>query len=418
MKRLLILLCACIVLGGFLVYQMQNDSGYVLIVWGETSVEMSIWFGLAVLLAAFFVLYLLVTMIRGGFRGIHATKQKITGYSSAKAQQQTIAGLIDFIEGDWAPAHKKLTRAAKKVSAPIINYLVAARCAYEMNNEQEVLQLLHRAEKSTHQSELAVALTQARMQLSNQQFEQALATLARAEKLNPNHNVVLTLQQQVYVALKDWAALKKCLPKLHQKKIGTVEQRYHLEQTLYQECMIESVEKNKTLSLDERFSALQKVWGATPKHFQKDKKIISIYVDALIALQKYDLVEAILSQALTQQWCDKWVEQYGLIVSSQPEQQLKKAEKWQKIESKNAVLQLTLGRLCLQNQQWGRAKDFFMASLALQAKADTYAELARLYVYLGAEKESQEYDHKGLLCSVNALVAVPALDRGVGASQA
>ena len=359
MKRLLILLCACVVLGGFLVYQMQNDSGYVLIVWGDTSVEMSIWFGLAILLAVLFVLYLVITMIRGGFRGIYATKQKITGYSSGKAQQQTIAGLIDFIEGDWSPAHKKLTRAAKKVSSPIINYLVAARCAYEMNNEQEVLQLLHQAEKSTHQSELAVALTQARMQLSNQQFEQALATLARAEKINPNHHVVLTLQQQVYVALKDWAALKKCLPKLHQKKIGSVEQRYHLEQTLYQECMMDCIVKNVSSSLEDKFSTLQQCWDATPKHFRKDKKIISTYADELIILKKYDVAETVLSQALSKQWSDDWVEQYGLIVSAQPEQQLKKAEKWQKIESKKCGSTINTRTLMFAESTMGSSERFF-----------------------------------------------------------
>lgn len=411
MKRLLLLLCGCLVLGAFLVYQMQNDSGYVLIVWGETSIEMSIWFGLAVLLAMLFILYVVITVIRGGFRGVSATKQKITGYSSGKAQQQTIAGLIDFIEGDWSPAHKKLTRAAKKVTSPIINYLVAARCAYEMNNEQEALQLLHQAEKSASQSDLAVALTQARMQLSNQQFEQALATLARAETLNPNHTVVLSLQQQVYVALKDWKALKQCLPKFHQKKVGSVEQRYHLEQTLYQECMADTIEKNQLASAEEKYAALQKSWDETPKHFQKDKAIVSAYVNELMALKKYDLAEEVLSRNIKNQWCDKWVEMYGLIVSTRPEQQLQNAEKWKKIESKNATLQLTLGRLCLQNKQWGRAKDFFLESLRLQPQAATYAELARLYRFLGDEKESQESDHQGLLHSVDALVAVPTLEQ-------
>jgi HemY protein len=412
MKRLLLLLCACLVLGAFLVYQMQNDSGYVLVVWGDTSIEMSIWFGLALLLALLFVLYIVITMIRGGFRGIHATKQKITGYSSGKAQQQTIAGLIDFIEGDWSPAHKKLTRAAKKVSSPIINYLVAARCAYEMNNEQEALQLLHKAEKSTAQSDLAVALTQARMQLSNQQFEQALATLARAEKLNPNHTVILTLQQQVYVALKDWPALKRCLPRLHQKKIGSVEQRYHLEKTLYQECMADGIEKSQSGSTEEKYTALQKSWNDTPKHFQKDKKIISRYVNELIALKKYDLAEDMLSRNIQKQWCDEWVATYGLIVSSQPEMQLKKAEKWQKDEAKNASLQLALGRLCLQNNQWGRAKDFLLESLRLQPQVAAYAELARLYRFLGAEEDGQKSDHQGLLYAVDALVEVPALAHG------
>jgi HemY protein len=410
MMRLFLWVCVCLVVGGFLAYQIQQGSGYVLVVMGDTSIEMSVWFALMALFVLLVVAYILLVVIRGGFRGVHAAQQKIVGYSASKAQQQTVGGLIDFIEGDWAPAQKKLTRAAKNVSSPIINYLAAARCAYEMDKEQDALQLLHLAEKSADNSGLAVALTQARMQLSNQQYEQALATLARAEKINPKHNVVLTLQQQVYVALKDWTALKTLLPSLHQKKIGSVKQRYQLERTLYTEWFTEKVTKNKLLADNDKTAELAKSWSAIPEHFQKDETILSVYANELLMLKKHDDAEAILMKGLSQQWCDQWAEMYGLIVSSSPEKPLKNAEKWLKSESKNPVLLLTLGRLCLQNKQWGRAKDFFSQSITLRATADAYAELARLQHFLGADKDSQESSRQGLLHSVNTLVAVAELE--------
>lgn len=406
MMRNFLLFCAFIVAGSFLVYQVQQGSGYVLVVWGETSIEMSLWFGLAVLLLFVFALYLVITIIRSGFLGIDSARQKIAGYSSQKAQQKTIAGLIAFIEGDWSSAHRQLTRAAKKVSSPIINYLAAARCAYEMGNEQEALQLLHSAEKSTQNSELAVALTQVRMQLSNQQFEQALAILSRASKLSPNHNVILKLQQKVYIALKDWAALKKLLPKLHQQDIGSVKERYHLEKMLYRELLAEQVHKNKRLPEEEKFSALSQCWKSLPNHFQQDEQVVTVYVSELVDLQKYSEAKAVLEKSLRKSLNNEWIKLYGLITCTDKKAELIHAEKWLTVEPKNATVLLAVGRLCLQNQQWGRAKDFFKASLSLDAQAETYAELARLQNFLGEKEESQQAYQAGLLSTASTLVDI------------
>lgn len=406
MTRLYLLLCVCLVLGGVLVYQMQHDSGYFLLVWGNYSVEMSIWFFLAFLLVVFYITYISLVIVRGSFKSIHATKEKFSSYSANKAQQQTLVGLIAFIEGDWKVAHRKLTRAARHSSSPIINYLAAARCAFELNDEQAASQLLHSAEKSATDSGLAVALTQARMQLSGGQYEQALATLARAESISPNHSVVLSLLQQVYVAVKDWDALKKLLPKLHKGNMGSVKERYHLEKNLYQQCFFAVIEKNKTKNDEEKLSAIHQCWIETPEHFQQDEAILSAYVGELIALKKYALAEIATTKGLSKQWCDHWVLLFGFIHSLHPESALKKAERWLKTNEKNAILQLTLGRLCLQNKQWGRAKDFFLESLRIEKRSDTYAELARLQAFLGEEKESQESHRQGLLHAVDSLIEI------------
>jgi HemY protein len=415
MMRLFLLLCSALVVGGGVVYLIQQGSGYVLLVWGDTSVEMSMWFGLMVFIVAALVLSVCFAIIRGGIRGVNSTTQKIVGRSLERAQQQTISGLIDFIEGDWMPAHKKLIRSAKKVPAPIINYLAAARCAYELGHKQEALQLLHDAEKSTDKSanhgELAIALTQARMQLSSQQFEQALAILTRAAEKNPNHNVVLSLQQQVYIALKDWGALKRLLPKLHQQNIGSIEQRYHLEQRLYRELFNECLSKNKTQKEAARYVAIKQCWKTLPAHFRQDEVILTAYAHELFALHKNEEVESVLLVGLNREWRDQWVTLYGLIPSVDKEQSLKNAEKWLKTQAKNPSLLLALGRLCLQNQQWGRAKDFLKESLSLQEKPETYAELARLYDYLGEVKASQEASRKGLLRLTNTLVTVEGFER-------
>ncbi|ODS23227.1 hypothetical protein AB835_10030 [Candidatus Endobugula sertula] len=407
MMRLLLLFCAALVIGGLFVYQVQQGSGYILIVWGKTSIEMSVWFGVFAAIGMIFMLWLCIYLVIGSLRGLSSTKQKIVGYSEHKAQQQTMVGLIHFIEGNWLSAYNKLTRSAKKMSAPIINYLAAASCAYKMGNEQDALQLLHRAEKSTVNSGLAVALTQARMQLSNQQYEQALATLERAVKIKPLHPVVLALQQQVYEALNDWASMKKLLPKLHQQNIGSLKQRYYLEQKLRQALLADVISKKIELGNEEKYEALNQYWKKVPANFQQDCVLLSSYARELMALRKYDQAESLLAKSLKRQWHDEWAELYGLLQTSKPEKALKTAEPWLTTSrEKNPILLLALGRLCLQCKQWGRAKDFFKQSLELQTSPETYAELARLQKYLGEDKNSQDVYRLGLLSSVKNLATV------------
>lgn len=392
--------CLCLVLGSVLVYQMQQGSGYVLLVWGKTSIEMSLWFGLIVLLLVVAVIWLLLYVLRGSLRGLVSAKNKLVNYSSHRAQEHTTEGLIHFIEGDWLPAYKKLTRSASKVTSPIINYLAAARCAYESGNEQKALELLHQAQKSTSNSDLAVALTQARMQLANQQYEQALATLQRAAKANPNHHVVLNLTQQVYVALKDWGSLKSLLPKLHQQDIGTVKERYYLEQTLYRSLFKEQIQKQAAASAEEKRQALDASWQSIPEHFQKDEALLCAYVRELMDLTYHDEAEAVLAKSLSQQWYDSWVALYGLLTVSVPAKTLTTAEAWLKTRDKNPTLLLTVGRLCLQNQQWGRAKGFLKESLAINPTPQAYAELARLQDFLGDKLASHHACRQGLLLSI------------------
>ncbi len=409
MMRWFITLCACMLVGGFITYQIQKGSGYVLLVWGGTSIETSLWFALLVVIVLAILLLFVTYTVRCGLSGVRRIRKKIGSYSLEKAQQQTVQGLIDFIECNWLPAQKKLTRSAKKVPAPIINYLAASRCAYELKDEQEALRLLHEAEKISTNCELAMALTQARMQLANAHYEQALATLSRAEKVNENHQVVLSLQQQVYVALKDWKSLKQLLPKLHQNNIGSIKERYYLEQQLYRSWLSEKLQYAKNLEEGDYYKTLQQCWKELPKHFQQDEKILTDYLNELCALQQHDEAEALLVQSIARGWHDQWVHMYGMLIPKNKEQSLKTAEDWLKSHADNPFLLLTLGRLCLHNKQWGRAKDFFKSSLSLKPLAETYAELARLQSYLGEEKNSRDAWQQGLLSSIAPLTDIKEL---------
>ena len=398
----LLVFCVFAVGGAGLYRLISQESGYLLIVWGDTSIETSIWFALLSIFVILLIIWLCISVISGSWKTAVSAKNKVFHYGDAKAQRKTEEGLIEFIEGNWSSAHKKLTRSANKVAAPLINYLAAARSAYEMGDKQGALALLHKAESATDRGRFAVVITQARMQFFNSEFEKCLATLERATALNIEHPEVLLLRQKVYVKLKDWTSLKALIPQLKKNKIHDVDAIYQIELQLYSESLQECLQKNKGQDKQARLNTLNQCWEMIPRSLKKEESLLLAYAYELMAMGEHDLAEKILSKAIHGQPHPQWINLYGLLLCADPKKPLTTAERWLD-KNQSPELLLTLGRLCLQNKQWGRAVDFFEKSLAQQESPEAYAELARLLDYMGENKKSDHYCKKGLLASTTTL---------------
>src|SRR5690606_12985256 len=99
---------------------------------------------------------------------------------------------------------------------------------------------------------------------------------------------------------------------------------------------------------------------------------------------------------------------YGLLRGRDPGRQLQVAEGWLKQHSEDPGLLLTLGRLCLHSQLWGKAKDYLESSLTFQRHPETCAELAHLLAQLGELARSNSLYQEGLSLLDSRLCA-PAL---------
>ncbi|MGS2718602.1 heme biosynthesis HemY N-terminal domain-containing protein [Eionea flava] len=411
MKRLFLFIGFFIAAVIFLLYIMQHENSYFLLVLANTSIEMSVWLAVLIVLSSIFSIWLFVAAVKLLLRRTRFMHQRFFARSEARVQRKFTQGLVAFLSQDWALAHKNLMRSAKHLPDPQLNYLAAAHCAYEIGETENALHLLKQAEKCSDENTLTISLMQARMHIKSQAFESALGILLSLESLHPTHNSILSLLKDVYIALEDWAALKKLLPVLHKEDISTLEERYYLEQRLCQETVKDNVEKNNTLDNAQRVQLLEGCVNNLPKHFQKDTTILTLFINTLVDLKAYDNAGKILARNINREWNEAWVHQYGLLSYTDTAAALTQAETWLKPQPSNSVLQLTLGRLCLQNKQWGRAKDFFLASIAQQSSVAAYAELARLQHALGESKESEQSYKQGLLCATPDLLVttLPAI---------
>lgn len=407
MKRLFFLICLSLIAGAFIFQRTSDGSGYVLISLGNTSVEMSFWTALLVLLASLLAIALLVRLVTGLFHAITGSAHRVMSVSGKAAQRRTSRGLMEFIEGNWKQARKHLLKSVSRSEDPLINYLAAARSSYELGDEKEAFELLHKAEQSSPNSGLAIALTQARMLLSAKKYEQCMANLERARKIAPTHPVVLDLLQQTYVQLHDWRSLQKLLPDLRRNNILREDHLRRLELQLYEALLVKAGDKAKSQSLEEGSATIDKEWQSLPSALRKQEPMKAVYVKQLLKIPAEAQVETYIRRELKRNWNESLVSIYGRVAGPDPQKQLLVAEHWQQERPGNAVLLLTLGRLCLRNQEWKRAREYFESSARLRKDPETYAELARLLAHLGEHQKSTEYYQHGLLMTTAGLPDLP-----------
>ena len=397
MKLALLVLVVAIVLGGLLGTLVGRDPGYVLVSYGETAIETSLWFGVLVLLVGYVGIRLLVfVFVRAaagsGRFGIWRRDRKLR-----TAREQTVQGLLLMEEGQWRDAHRLLAAAAPRAAAPLVNYLNAARAAHEMGDEQRRDELLRLAHESAPQASFAVGLAQAKLQLDAQRWEQCLATLLQLQSQSARHPQVLSMLARVHQELQDWAALIDLLPRIKKAKVFADEEYLALERQAWSQRIVGAG------------AELAAAWKSLPKELKRDPQVAASFARAAHAAGDADSAENALRRALEKHWDTQLVALYGEIQSSDPHRQLVVAEGWLKRRPSDAALLLTLGRVAMMNEQWAKAREYLEASLRLQRSPEVYGELGRLCSAQGETERGSEY----LARSVAGLPDLP-LPTGAG----
>jgi len=124
--------------------------------------------------------------------------------------------------------------------------------------------------------------------------------------------------------------------------------------------------------------------------------VLRAYAERLPALGATDEAVKLLAATIKQDYSAQLVYRYGLLPSSDPALQLKKAEAWLQDAPNDPLLLLTLGRLSVNNQLWGKARSYFEASLRFNRSPEACSELARLLAQLGEQELSNQLFQEGL----------------------
>ncbi len=382
----LLTLLAAVVLG-LLAYQ---DPGYVMVSRGEVSYELSLTLFLIILMAGFGAVYFFIRLLSRSWTLPRDLRRWRSHRRIKKAHRVSIRGLIELAQGHWPQAEKHLIKYADYSEAPLLNYLSAARAAQKQLAHERRDYYLSQAHKSTPDADFAVQLTQAELQLVHGQLEQSLATLVHLQSISPKHTHVLLLLMQLYEKLQSWGDLKELLPALKKQKVITDEQQRELSVKVYTELLEITAQSGHA-------EKLEAFWQNLPRNLRQDTHLIKRYSFHLINKEQFDTASDVLRQAIKQNWDQDLVYLYGKARSNKVDKQLAQAENWLKGREQNSILLLTLGRLCLYNQLWGKARSYLEASIGNNAFPETYRELGLLLEQLDEKDKAADCYRKGIM---------------------
>ena len=405
MKRLYVIVFLLIAAAACVGLAISEDAGYVLVAYKNFRYESSLWASLAVLVILWLVIWgikLLVELFSVSTGLVNPWSRR---NRSRRIQLAIEQGQMDLAEGRWASAQKHLTRAAEAERQPLLFYLGAARAANEQGRYEESDSLLERALERQPQAELAIALNHAQLQVDRANTEGALNTLQAMHERHPHNVQVLRQLQRLHQQRGDWSALIRLLPELRKDKVLPAQELAELERRAWGQNL--GLAAQRDTGGEAGLQSLTLAWQQLTSAQRQEPTLVLAYAEQLRRLGAQSEAEEVVRGALKRSYDSHLVRLYGLLRGSDPAKQLQTAEGWLKAHPADASLLLTLGRLCLQNSLWGKARDYFESSLKLERNPETCAELARLLAQLGDTARSNQLFQEGLNLLDERLLALP-----------
>ncbi|WOJ97873.1 heme biosynthesis HemY N-terminal domain-containing protein [Congregibacter brevis] len=403
MGGLFIIALLALVAGVGIVALIETEPGYLLIAYGGYTVETSFWVGILLIATAVLLMY---ASLRFLHRLITSPANVLNWAGERRLRQSarlTSRGIVNFIEGNWAKSRKQLLRGARYSESPLLNYLMAARASYRLQEPEATRRQLEQAAESDLEAVIAVDLTQAELQLNDRQYEKALRTLDTAKKNPGKHPQVLHLLCKAYDGLGDIEAMLALLPALRKYRIGGALELDDLEARIHHDLLEQAAVTGDAALLKAR-------WKKYPARLVDDEAVQLHYLSSLLACDEVAAVEKDIERRVKKNWNPALINLYGRIKRDTAQKQLATAESWLRQHADDPELLLCLGRLAMVERQWAKARDYLERSHAARSSEEVCLELGRLLTAVGDHATAAEMFRLGTGLRAQPLPELPQPD--------
>ena len=346
----------------------RYNTGYVLLALPSYRVELSLNLLVIILLAAFIVGYLAVRLVSGTVR----LPAQVRGYRLARRRDRARAALLEalneYFSGRYARAEKAAADSLELGEHAGLSAVLAARAAHELRAYERRDRYLARA---TAADEVLRAVTEAELLLDERCFEDALERLKRLPR---KHTAALRLELRARQQLRDWEQVPALADDLQKRNVFDAAQAAQIRRY----ALIENLKRK---ALDSR--ALEEAWRKVPPRERTDGRVAAAAARCFIALGGCGEAHRIIEDALAQEWDSELVGLYAECEGGDTLKRIERAEGWLKLHPDDALLLLTLGRLCARQELWGKAQSYLEASLAIEPTYSAHFALAQLQERLG-----------------------------------
>lgn len=392
----LLLLIAALIAGIVVGPDLAGSQGYVLISFAEQTIEMSLT-TLVILIVALLALFFIVEFIlRGLFSMGSSTRGWFSQRKARKARTLTADGLVKVIEGDWKQAEKLVTKAAKNSDAPVLNYLAAAEASQELGNTDQRDEYLKRAAECDGQN-LAVGLVRAKLQIRQQQYEQALATLQEIKRDNGRNLIVLNLLKECYIQLEDWKALLEILPQLEKDGVITTETKNQLELDAQRGLMAQIAKQSGS-------DGLMSHWNGLNRKLKQQSVLVAAFVEQMINCNADNDAYTVLREYLKKTSDDTLINLVPKLKLSDNHPAIVRLQDLLRHDSRNAATHSALGQMFAADGKWQEAKEHFTQAVALRPDVSDYAHLVQALENLDDSQAAAQASRQALNLALPAKI--------------
>jgi len=396
MIRLFVYALAAIVLALLVIVftDFPADPGYLLIAFGDYTFETSV-LALALAVAFIYLLYRLLRVLlnwinpwRWGHMSARMSRRFGALFNSSR-RSKTQEGMLALFRGNWQSAYNLLMQGNGEREASAVNYLGAAFAAHKLEQPELWATCLETAERRYPQARSTAGIVRAHLLRRGGQSEQALKTINSLRKSVLNDTALMSLLKQVYIDLEDWDELEKLLPVLDRNKMLKEAESRRLRRHIFaQRLHAAGIGRDASLDREESLNKLRQMWKKAPDEFHQAPALVSQYSRLALRQGGGKDAAAAIEHALATHWNNELIELYGSLALGDDVRRLNLAEEWagrngELRHQEQAALRLALGRLCLRNELWGKAKEYLQASIGGKATAAAHGELSRLLENLG-----------------------------------
>ena len=381
MRQLLWLLLLAASAVGLALLARGND-GYALLVLPPWRLELSLNLLILIELALFFLGYLALRL----FANTLALPRSVREYRARRAREQAQQALGEafryYFEGRYGRALKSAGVAYQAAHAPGLAALMAARCAHALRSPEREEHWLARARHHDGETRHARLMTEAELYLQSHRYAEAQASLDVLAAGGQRHIAALRLGLRNQRALGDWREMLRLIRLLEKTRALSAEQAAPLKLQAQQELL-------RAASLDA--AALVNCWRAIPAAERRSARLCAEAARLMIGVGECDSAQHLIEEALDHEWDSSLLPLYAQCRGGDVLGRIARAEHWLKEQPRDAQLLLALGRLCRQQQLWGKAQSYLEASLSLAPSREAHVELAQLLEQL--ERGEQAAGH-------------------------
>ncbi len=370
-----------------------HNAAYVLLVYPPYRIELSLTLFIVLLLFAFAFGHVLLRLIHTTTQLPEYVRQFRLKRAQTKARKLLDEALSAFFEGRYAAAEKASAHAMELGDTSALHPIIAARSAHELQEYEKRDAYLTASEGKTIGDSTMRLMATTKFMLDQRDPHAALHALRelRANGIK-RHPGALSLELKAQQQAGHWDEVLDVLNQLEKSKAIDVT----VASQLRQQAWLEKIRQQE--NLDGLIVCLKNI----PADFKRRGKIAAAAARALGHHGGCSLAQKLLSDSLNAQWDSELVALYGNChpEGDQPAgmtAQIEQAEKWLNQHRDDAGLLLALGKLCLHQELWGKAKNYLDASVSIAPSRAAHTALAQLAERLGKTDEALKHQQQAVL---------------------